>query len=174
MPLTDRVGGGGREPEGHGRVVQQHGVHGGQRSGRLAAGGHQVAQRAVEELRARRRGRTAQLDLDVLGDGQGADATATLEGQRSQRGRGEQAGAEQPTGQLLDTLLGGQAGSRVAEPVCSSSWVSGRGGVAACGASVIRCTPTASSGMTRFQPGWISRASWSLRPSGWFRPLFSS
>ena len=100
----------------------------------------------------------------------GADPTPALEGERGQRGRGQQAGAEQPAGHLLDALLGDGRRTRWRRRRAGAR----RRGAQRVGGAVIRWTPTASSGMTRFQPGWISRASSSLRPSGCSRSLLSS
>ena len=64
-PLADRGGDGGASWRVTDVVVQPHGVHRRQRRRGLAAGCHQVAQGAVEELGARRGRRTAELGLDV-------------------------------------------------------------------------------------------------------------
>jgi hypothetical protein len=68
-------------------------------------------------------------------------------------------GATAPTGACsADVVDAAVAGSAAVPGAEARSW------------SGIRLTPTASSGMTNCQPGWINLARWRARPSGWIRP----
>ena len=98
---------GRREHEGDRRVVQPHGVHRRQRGGCLATGGHQVAQRAVEERGPRRGGRAPELGLDVVG----ASTLAPIRRRRSKASAASVVAASRPVPSetarhVLHALLG--------------------------------------------------------------------
>ena len=140
----------GASMEGDGVVVQPHGVHraaaeptprGRPPSGHAARGRGTPRATAWPPHGARPRPRRHREAAPIRRRRSKARAASAVAASRPVPSR--------PPGHLLHTLLGDGGGSLVARTDCSSGLAQGWRPAAA----VIRCTPTASSGTTRFQPG---------------------